>query len=293
MANILSISSEVIKGHVGHAASRFVLQRLGHEVWAFPTVLLSNHPGHKTFSGKKTDRGELEKMRDTLDGNGWLGAVDAVFTGYLPAAEHAEFAVETIALVKSRAPGAKVLCDPALGDDPKGLYIAESAARAIKAKLTALADCLTPNRFELAWLTGIPVTDVESARRSAAALAHPRLFATSIPGPGADMISNLLIEAGEVHRATVKKRHVAPHGTGDMFAALLLGHLLDGKSAPEALALATASVEVVLEESEGADELRLIPTQDLWASPEPWPVERVECPSKSDGNVPALDPEVP
>lgn len=275
MAKILSISSEVIRGHVGHAASRFVLQRLGHDVWAFPTILLSNHPGYDKFSGKRVDPVQLRDMRDALSENGWLGEVDAVFTGYLPSADHAAFAAETVELLKSECANLITLCDPAIGDDPKGVYIAEGAAEIIDSKLAGLADSLTPNRFELEWLAQMPVTTIEEARNAARALDHPRLFATSIPGPGEDELSNLLIEGGEVYCATIRKRPAVPHGTGDMMAALLLGHLLDNKSPRDALARATKAVDLVLDASEGADELQPISTQELWTNAEPWPVERI------------------
>jgi pyridoxine kinase len=45
MAKVLAISSHVVRGHVGLAATVPALQYLGHEVWALPTVLLSSRPG--------------------------------------------------------------------------------------------------------------------------------------------------------------------------------------------------------------------------------------------------------
>ena len=42
MARILAISSHVVRGHVGLAASVPALQWLGHEVWALPTVILAS-----------------------------------------------------------------------------------------------------------------------------------------------------------------------------------------------------------------------------------------------------------
>ena len=45
MARILAISSHVVRGNVGLAATVPALQSLGHEVWALPTVLLASRPG--------------------------------------------------------------------------------------------------------------------------------------------------------------------------------------------------------------------------------------------------------
>ncbi len=63
---VLSIQSEVVTGHVGNAAARFALQRLGHEVWAVPTVLLSSHAGHVGFAGEATATALLGKLLDAL-----------------------------------------------------------------------------------------------------------------------------------------------------------------------------------------------------------------------------------
>ena len=85
---VLAISSEVARGHVGNSAARFALNRLGHQVIALPTVMLSNHPGHSHVAGTRIEPDTLRRMLDALDKNGWLAEVDAVLTGYLPTAEH-------------------------------------------------------------------------------------------------------------------------------------------------------------------------------------------------------------
>ena len=85
MARVLAVSSQVVRGHVGLSAAVPALQRLGHEVWPVPTIVLSNHPGHPHAAGTEIEPGVLDAMLDALDRNGWLGEVDAVLTGYLPA----------------------------------------------------------------------------------------------------------------------------------------------------------------------------------------------------------------
>ncbi len=59
---VLSIQSDVVHGHVGNGAARFALQRLGYDVWALPTVLLSNHPGHPKFRGETTPAAQLRAL---------------------------------------------------------------------------------------------------------------------------------------------------------------------------------------------------------------------------------------
>ena len=154
MARILVISSQVVSGHVGLSAMVPALQAYGHDVLPVPTILLSNHPGLKPASGTRIEPATLDGIVQTLDQNGCLDRVDAVLTGYLPSAAHVAFAANAIARCRGRNPQLKVLCDPVVGDDPKGLYIDPAAAAAIRVTLVPIADIITPNRFELAWLTG-------------------------------------------------------------------------------------------------------------------------------------------
>ena len=53
MAKVLSISSQVVYGHIGNSAAAFVLQRMGHDVMAVPTIILSNRPGYKAIQGER------------------------------------------------------------------------------------------------------------------------------------------------------------------------------------------------------------------------------------------------
>lgn len=86
---ILSIQSEVVYGHVGHQASRFILERMGHPVWAAPTVLFSNHLAHKTVTGRVLPASEVRELIDGVRKLGVLGKANAILTGYLGAPETA------------------------------------------------------------------------------------------------------------------------------------------------------------------------------------------------------------
>jgi pyridoxine kinase len=217
MARILSISSQVVRGHVGNSASVPALQRLGHEVWAMPTVVLSNHPGHRKASGVRIPPETMLAMAAALQSNGWLTELDAVSTGYLPSAAHAQ---------------------------------------AVRDTLLPLASIATPNRFELAWLSGLPVTDATSAAKAARTLGVPMVLATSVPGPSGELV-NLLWSPTNSTEVGVPRLAKAPHGTGDLLAAFYLGTVLKGGSGPAALRSAVASVRAAIEASAGADELQL------------------------------------
>src|SRR3954452_20817463 len=94
--NILSIQSHVVYGHVGHQASTFPLQRLGHEVWALPTVVYSNHLAHPSFTGRKLDAGFIDEVLAGLRQLDRRGRLDAVLTGYLGDAPNVPMAIAAL-----------------------------------------------------------------------------------------------------------------------------------------------------------------------------------------------------
>jgi pyridoxine kinase len=265
MAKVLSISSQVVYGHVGNSTACFVLQRMGHEALSLPTVLLSNRPGYKALSGDRIDPRKLDAMLEAVLANGWLGDVDAILTGYIPAVEHAVLCERWIRRIKALNPHAVYLCDPIIGDEPTGIYIDEAAACAIRERLVPLADILTPNRFELGWLSGLPIPDAASAAAAARALSRPAVIVTSAPADAPDRIANILVE-GYAAAATVTVREtVRAHGTGDFFAANFLAYKLGKLGNRDALRVAAAATAVILAASEGQSELALINTQAQWA----------------------------
>ncbi len=269
MAKVLSISSQVVYGHVGNSTAAFVLQRMGHNVLALPTVLLSNRPGYKAMAGERIDPAKLDAMLEAAAENGWLAGVDAILTGYIPTAEHAALCERWIGKVNASNPQALYLCDPIIGDEPGGIYIAGEAAEAIRERLVPLADIVTPNLFELEWLAGWSAPDAAAAVDAARALPCPAVAVTSAPAGSRDLLANILIE-GEDAAATVCRREtVHARGTGDFFAAIFLAHRLNGLPGRAALQAATAAMSLVLSASKGRGELALIETQAAWAQTPP------------------------
>jgi pyridoxine kinase len=257
MSTILAISSQVARGHVGLSAAAPALQALGHDVIALPTVMLSNHPGHGQVEGQRIDPALLRQMLATLDGHGWLKDVGAVLSGYLPTPEHVAVVAEAVALVRGHTPGAAYYCDPVLGDDPKGLYIAEDAARALAETLVPIADVTFPNRFELEWLSGVSVADAAGALRAAAELGVDWTIATSVPHEGAKL-ATIAIGRDEAWLSAVARQDNVPNGTGDLFAALFAGYRLAGRTVRESLGTAVGAIEQAICASKGRDELQLV-----------------------------------
>ncbi|GBE43831.1 pyridoxamine kinase [bacterium BMS3Bbin10] len=272
MSIILCLSSQVARGYIGGTAARIALERMGHECWLLPTVILSNHPGHARFAGEQVPPGRLRAMAEALDANGWLGDIDAVMTGYMPSAEHVTLAAATVEQVRQANSGLTYLCDPILGDDPGGLYVDEDVAKAVRDQLVPLAGIATPNRFELEWLSGKSTKRAKTACGPARELGPATVLVTSLTGDDPKTMVNLVTGDAGAWQASVPKRKSAPHGVGDLCAALFLGAVLNGLSPKQALGHATAGVEAALDASKGADELQLAANPG-WAAAESWPVE--------------------
>lgn len=262
--NLLSIQSEVVFGHVGNAMARFALQRLGHEAWCIPTVLLSSHAAHKGFTGETLPTALLAKLVAGLDAQGRLAHCDGVLSGYLGAPEQADVVADAVGLTKRANPNTRYCLDPAFGDDGR-VYARPGVAEAMAKTLLPLADIVTPNAFELATLSGAPVRDPAEAFAAAALLGRPVVVATSVPC--GDRIGTLLVQNGEAWLASTPRIAHAPRGAGDLFAALFFAQILMGRAAPEALNLATRATFHVLAHSDGAEEAHLIAEQQTLAAP--------------------------
>ncbi len=248
LPGVLSIQSQVVYGHVGNSAAQFALQRLGVSVWALPTVLFSNHPGHGGFTGRALPAEDLATLIDGLAGRGILNGLQAILSGYLGAGDQARVVADAVAKARAAAPDLLYCCDPVIGDEGKGAYVQPGVADALCNTLLPLADLAKPNAFELAWLTGKPVEDPASAATAARALGVPLVIVSSVPMPPDNRaIGAMAVTAHEAWLVSAPRLAAPPPGTGDLFTALILGHLLTGQSSPDALARAASSLDHLLD----------------------------------------------
>ncbi|MFP6747135.1 MAG: pyridoxal kinase [Alphaproteobacteria bacterium] len=277
MASIFSLTSQVVYGHVGGQAAGPAWQVMGHEVWHLPTVLLSNHPGHGAFTGGPVEIGRQNKLLDGLVDGGFLADCDAVHTGYLGQAGSVDVALRAMEAVDG-----PLLCDPVLGDDG-GLYVEAALAAAVRDRLAPRADLLTPNRFELGWLAGQEIATLDDAVRAAQAVRRrgPDIVVCTSAAQSGPWLYNLAVTGSgifQVRVPLVADRDVVPKGTGDAFAAILLGHYLDHGNIAAALAWASAALHGLIHASidRGMNELAVIAARDQITAPgRMFPVERL------------------
>lgn len=261
MARLLILSSWVAHGHVGLSAAVPTLNLLGHTVTALPTVMLSNHPGWPHVSGAPVDPDQLRAMIDALDANGWLAGHDALLTGYLPTPDHVALACELIDRLRATPVPPRVVVDPVLGDAPKGLYLPEATARAARETLVPRAEVLTPNAFELGWLTGLPVDTLRDTRAAAESLRAGSAEILVTSPPISPRTTGLLTIADKTDLYTTARRDGVPHGVGDTLSALIAAGLSPGAALGHLSALIDASLH--------APHLRIVESARIWTRATP------------------------
>ncbi len=235
-----------------------ILSAMGVEVCPLPTAVLSTHTYHfenYTFCDL-TD--EMPKIL-----NHWRD-LDIVFngicTGYLGSPRQIEILSD---FIKSQnKPGFITVIDPVLGDND--LSEAETVyydrmndlLHSMK-EFVGLADVITPNLTEACLLLGKkypkrPVTEEEITEI---------LYALSELGPQKIAITSVMTDTDKMctcvlDRTTDKTAFLdcgyvnRPfHGTGDIFAAVLTGGLLHGKSMIDASALAVNFIKESIKET--------------------------------------------
>jgi pyridoxine kinase len=270
---VIAVSSHVAHGGVGNRAAVFALERLGFPVVAVPTVVLPFHPGH----GKGTRIvPPADAFAALLADLGRLPPVGAILSGYLGAPEQARAIASLVRDVKARNPSALYLLDPVLGDGG-ALYMPPAVADAIRDELLPLADIATPNRTELDFLTGPAAEDNAGLIASARKLGPAEIVVTSAFAP-AGMAASLLVTKDGAWFAGHAAHPDAPHGVGDLMAALYLAARLDGAAPVAALELAASRTLALIARAVAArsDELPLAAGQDsLLAKPSGVTIEKI------------------
>jgi pyridoxine kinase len=275
---VLSIQSHVAYGHVGNSAAVFPLQRLGHEVWPVLTVNFSNHTGYGAWRGPLIAAEDVVEVVTGIEERGVLAGVDAVLSGYQGSPEIADVVVEAVARTKRANPSATYTCDPVMGNATSGCFVNPVIPPKYVSTVIPVADVLTPNQFELGFITGrdslsgpSSLDDVLAAVDEVRGLGPSTVLVTSVDREGApeEVIEMLAVTGDGAWLVTTPRLPMKANGSGDITAALFTAHLKETGSPADALARTASSVFAVLEETldSGERELRLIAAQDAIAAP--------------------------
>lgn len=280
---ILSIQSHVAFGHVGNASAVFPMQRLGVEVWPIHTVQFSNHTGYGAWRGRVFDGPMIEDLVLGIAERGMLGQCDGVLSGYMGSADIGTAIVRAVAAVRSANPKALYCCDPVMGDTGRGIYVRPGIPEFLRDQALPAADIVTPNQFELNFLSGLPTGTLGEAKAAVAAiqaLGPSVVLVTSLvtedtPSESIDLMAG---EGGLFWRLRTPRLDLDVNGAGDAIAALFLVHYARTGSAALALGMAGASVYGLLRRTAeaGSREILTVDAQDEFVAPsETFPVEPI------------------
>lgn len=230
MKQILLINDVVGYSHVGMVAMLPILTYLGHSAYNLPTALVSNTLDYGKFNILDTTdyiKGVFPVWKE-------LGfEFDAIATGFIASERQADIVADYCREQARR--GTVVFVDPIMGDEGK-LYngVTPSTINSMR-EMLSVAHLIYPNYTEACYLT-----DTEYKAGGVTAEEANRLV-DALRGIGSKsvIITSMLVDGEhcvvgynhlEDSRFRLGYTEIPVHfpGTGDIFSAVLVGHLLQG-----------------------------------------------------------------
>jgi pyridoxine kinase len=272
--SILSIQSSVAYGHVGNSAAVFPLQRLGVEVWPVHTVHFSNHTGYGEWRGPLMPADDVRAVIRGVEERGAFPKVEAVLSGYQGGEEIGDVILDAVARVKAANPDAIYACDPVMGNARSGCFVHPAIPVLLRERVVPAADLITPNQFELGFLTGTEPRTIEETLASvelARAMGPSTVLVTSVERPDApeDTIEMMAVTGDGAWVVQTPRLPMKANGSGDVTAALFTAHLLETGDPGVALGRTASSVFDLLQTTleSGERELQLVQSQQALAEP--------------------------
>lgn len=222
-----------------------ILSVMGVQCTVLPTAYLSTHTAFPGF----TFLDLTEEMRKTMAHWKAMGLrFDAVYSGFLGGVAQIDVVSDFIRTFCKQ--GALAVVDPVMGDHGHRYATYTDEMCAAMRRLASLADVITPNLTEAAFLLEEEYGAMERGEDALAALAK-RLSerydcAVVLTGASGDTgaIGAVVCAPGgkKVDFVWTERIPGEYHGTGDVFASVLTGALMQGKSLLQAAELAVQFV---------------------------------------------------
>lgn len=245
--NILAIHDLSCFGRCALTVVMPTLSAMGHQVTPLPTALLSTHTGGFEDMEFSDLSNTLKPSFDHMVKSG--AEFDAVYSGFLGSAGQ----IDTVSYIIKQNPNALILVDPVMGDDGVLYQTYTEEMKKRMCELCHLATVITPNITEAHFLLGEedvkPSFDSKSEAVAAALDLISRLYneykTPSIAITGIEYVENgkryicTATCTDEAH-SFIEKEYAGTGypGTGDLFASVLLGKLIDGHRFKESAELA-------------------------------------------------------
>lgn len=207
-----------------------VISAMGAQCCPIPTAYLSTHTGGFTGFTFKDLTSEIKPTSDHWNSLGLT--FDSVYSGFLASVDQISIVRDFIERFKT--PTSIVLVDPVMGDKgtPYSIYTEEMCEKMLL--LADVADIITPNFTEAAILLNEDYKNVPKDKENVEKWLHRlssngkrSVVLTGVEsGDGKIGSSCLDITTGELNHILTDRVSGEYHGTGDLFASVLLGSLL-------------------------------------------------------------------
>ena len=271
---VLSIQSAVAYGHVGNSAAVFPLQRIGVEVMPVYTVNFSNHTGYGAWRGPLISPDDVREVITGIEERGAFGSIDVILSGYQGSEGIADVILDAVARIRAANPSAIYACDPVMGNARSGCFVAPAIPVLLRERVVPAADLITPNQFELGYLTGTEPDTLESTLASvdlARAMGPRTVLVTSVERPDREegTLEMLAVDDEGAWIVSTPQLPMKANGSGDVTAALFTAHYRRTGDAADALARTASSVFDLLATTHesGERELQLVAAQEAYAHP--------------------------
>lgn len=222
------------------------LSCMGIQVCPLPTAILSTHlGGFKNVAFVDLTDQMADSFRHWQQEN---VTFDCIYSGFLASERQIDVVADFIDAFSPNRP--LVLVDPVMGDKGKLYSVYTPRMQEQMHKLIQKADVITPNYTEACFLLGKPYEEdhvdpaaLEDWLVALADLGPGRIVMTGIPQQ--EKLLNLGFErsTGRFWQVASPRIPVSYPGTGDIFASMLAGALLQQSSLPDAIQKAAGFVE--------------------------------------------------
>lgn len=264
---ILLINDMAGYGKVATAAMLPILSYMGHPVGNLPTMLISNNFEHGRYAILET----TDYMRQALQVWHELGVTfDAIATGFVVSERQVQLVLDYCREAASR--GTAVFVDPIMGDEGKLYNGSTETTVSLMREMLGVAHLCYPNYTEACLLTDTDYRQEGVTRQEARrlldglrALGSRSALITSITVEGQTAVVGFNHVTGDYFLLPYDEIPVHFPGTGDIFSAVLIGHLLDGEHLQESTRKAMDAVYRLIDINRDMPDKRLsIPIeQDL------------------------------
>ena len=273
MTKIVSIQSHVAYGHVGNSAAQFPLMRMGCDVIPVLTVHFSASTIYGPPRGPLLTPDQVGAVVDGMNELGFLRDVDAVLSGFQGAPAMGARILESVRTVTACSPEALYCCDPVMGDVGRGFFVMPGIPEFIRDSVIPEADIVTPNHFELNYLTGLEsrtLSEIVDAARALRDRGPDVVLVTSADAEDApaDELHMVAVDADGAWLVSTPRLDRLFTGSGDVTSAVFLHHYL-ASGVAEALGRTADIVYGLLARTAelGTQELALVAAQDEFVHP--------------------------